>query len=93
MTSTPKKTPIKDEVIGSPGTPGSPTVMSSDPKNVEDLTVFVENLLGQMQDKFQLMSDNILTKMDEMGSRIDELESNITELMQQAGIEDAPPNN
>eukprot|EP00111_Clytia_hemisphaerica_P020579 TCONS_00060602-protein len=69
--------------------PLSPAV-STEPKNVQDLTVFVENLLSTMQDKFQAMSDQILTRMDDMGGRIDELEKNIGDLMQQAGIEDEP---
>merc|ERR1712121_134172 len=60
-----------------------------DTKSVQDLTVFVENLLGSMQEKFQTMSDQILSRMDEMGNRIDELEKNIDDLMQQAGIEES----
>ena len=57
---------------------------------MEDLTLFVEQLLGNMQDKFQTMSDNILSRMDDMGARIDELEKNIGDLMEQAGIEEPP---
>jgi heat shock factor-binding protein 1 len=47
----------------------------------EELTVFVQNLLQQMQARFQAMSDAIITKIDDMGGRIDELERNISELM------------
>jgi heat shock factor-binding protein 1 len=47
----------------------------------EELTVFVQNLLQQMQARFQAMSDAIITKIDEMGGRIDELERNIGELV------------
>ncbi|OCT82405.1 hypothetical protein XELAEV_18024934mg [Xenopus laevis] len=32
----------------------------TDPKTVQDLTVVVQNLLQQMQDKFQTMSDQII---------------------------------
>ncbi|XP_004206773.1 heat shock factor-binding protein 1 [Hydra vulgaris] len=68
----------------------APLSPSGETKNVQDLTIFVENLLGTLQEKFQTMSDGILSRMDEMGNRIDELEKNIGELMQQAGIEDNP---
>ncbi|PIO39733.1 hypothetical protein AB205_0019410 [Aquarana catesbeiana] len=33
---------------------------SADPKTVQDLTEVVQNLLQQMQDKFQTMSDQII---------------------------------
>jgi heat shock factor-binding protein 1 len=59
-----------------------------DPQNSQDLTVFVQTLLQQMQARFQTMSDNIISRIDEMGSRIDELEKSIAELMTQAGIEE-----
>ncbi|XP_077542434.1 uncharacterized protein LOC144155071 [Haemaphysalis longicornis] len=60
-----------------------------DPKNIQDLTQYVQALLQQMQDKFQVMSDQILTRIDDMGHRIDDLERNITDLMAQAGVEEA----
>ncbi|KAI8615027.1 heat shock factor binding protein 1-domain-containing protein [Chytriomyces sp. MP71] len=50
----------------------------------EELSVFVESLLAQMQHKFDVMSNQILEKMDEMGSRIETLESSIGELVAQA---------
>jgi heat shock factor-binding protein 1 len=59
-----------------------------DPQSSQDLTVFVQNLLQQMQTKFQTMSDAIITRIDEMGARIDDLEKSIAELMSQAGIEE-----
>ncbi|XP_025076000.1 heat shock factor-binding protein 1-like [Pomacea canaliculata] len=61
---------------------------SSDPKNIQDLTAFVQNLLQQMQDKFQTMSDQIIARIDDMGNRIDDLERNIADLMTQAGVDD-----
>lgn len=54
------------------------------PAEPEELTVFVQNLLQQMQIRFQAMSDAIIGKIDEMGGRIDDLERNISELMTQA---------
>ncbi|VVD00774.1 heat shock factor-binding protein 1 [Leptidea sinapis] len=60
---------------------------SNDPKNMQEVTQYVQSLLQNMQDKFQSMSDQIINRIDEMGSRVDELEKNITDLMTQAGVE------
>ncbi|XP_003492051.1 heat shock factor-binding protein 1 [Bombus impatiens] len=60
---------------------------STEPKNMQELTEYVQTLLQNMQGKFQTMSDQILGKIDEMGNRIDDLEKNITDLMTQAGVE------
>ena len=60
------------------------------PKSTEDLTIFVQNLLQQMQGRFNTMSDTIVGRIDEMGARIDELENSIGELMAQAGIDEEP---
>lgn len=49
----------------------------------EELTKFVQDLLGDMQTKFQQMSEQIIGRLDEMGRRVDVLEKNIGELMQQ----------
>jgi len=61
---------------------------STDPKNIQDLTVFVQTLLQQMQERFQGMSDQIIARIDDMGTRIDDLEKNISELMTQAGMDE-----
>ncbi|GAB1864420.1 hypothetical protein CAJAP_05499 [Camponotus japonicus] len=60
---------------------------SADPKNMQELTQYVQTLLQNMQDKFQTMSDQIIGRIDEMGNRIDDLEKNIADLMTQAGVE------
>ncbi|KAL9410325.1 hypothetical protein AB3S75_044149 [Citrus x aurantiifolia] len=61
---------------------------SEDPKqNTADMTAFVQNLLQQMQSRFQTMSESIIAKIDEMGSRIDELEQSINDLRSEMGIE------
>lgn len=60
---------------------------SNDPKNMQEVTQYVQSLLQNMQDKFQSMSDQIINRIDEMGSRVDELEKNVTDLMTQAGVE------
>ncbi|XP_011402683.1 PREDICTED: heat shock factor-binding protein 1-like [Amphimedon queenslandica] len=49
----------------------------------EELAKFVETLLGDMQNKFQQMSEQIIGRLDEMGKRVDDLEKNISDLMQQ----------
>ncbi|KAG0576577.1 hypothetical protein KC19_5G090800 [Ceratodon purpureus] len=56
-----------------------------------DLTAFVQNLLLQMQTRFQTMSESIITKIDEMGSRIDDLERSIADLVKETGHADAMP--
>lgn len=58
------------------------------PQGTQELTAFVQNLLQQMQTRFQEMSDAIITRIDEMGARIDDLEKSIADLMQQAGVEE-----
>ncbi|CAO1335460.1 unnamed protein product [Diamesa serratosioi] len=58
-----------------------------DPKNMAELTVYVQNLLQNVQDKFQCMSEQIISRIDDMGTRIDDLEKSIAELMVQAGVE------
>merc|ERR1711934_971049 len=61
---------------------------NQDPNNTADLTDFVQNLLQQMQTRFQQMSDSIIGRIDEMGTRIDDLEKSIGDLIQQAGLEE-----
>ncbi|XP_056124539.1 heat shock factor-binding protein 1a [Rhinichthys klamathensis goyatoka] len=59
-----------------------------DLKPSQDLTVVVQTLLQQMQDKFQTMSDQIIGRNIEMSTRIDDLEKNISDLMTQAGVDE-----
>merc|ERR1719197_2161502 len=56
------------------------------PQSSQDLTVFVQSLLQQMQSRFGQMSEAIIGRIDEMGNRIDDLEKSIGELMQQADV-------
>ena len=53
------------------------------PENAADLTIFVQNLLEQMQQRFNQMSSTIINRIDDMGSRIDDLEKSIADLMSQ----------
>ncbi|XP_074278973.1 heat shock factor-binding protein-like [Silene latifolia] len=59
-------------------------------QNSGDMTAFVQNLLQQMQSRFQAMSETIVTKIDEMGNRIDELEQSINELKSEMGADASP---
>ena len=52
--------------------------------NANELTQLVQQMLTQMQSRFQNMSDNIITRIDEMGSRIDDLEKSIADLVSEA---------
>mmetsp|Transcript_10488 Transcript_10488/g.19029 ORF Transcript_10488/g.19029 Transcript_10488/m.19029 type:complete len:107 (+) Transcript_10488:41-361(+) len=55
--------------------------------NQEEMTLFVQDLLDQMQSRFKHMGDSITHRMDEMGGRLDELEKSISSLMDQAGLQ------
>lgn len=59
-------------------------------QSTADMTAFVQNLLQQMQSRFQVMSESIITKIDEMGNRIDELEQSINDLRAEMGQEGSP---
>ncbi|XP_066371904.1 heat shock factor-binding protein-like [Miscanthus floridulus] len=60
-------------------------------QSTADMTAFVQNLLIQMQTRFQAMSENIISKIDEMGARIDELEQSINDLKAEMGSEGMSP--
>lgn len=60
-------------------------------QNTADMTQFVQNLLTQMQTRFQTMSDSIVSKIDEMGERISELEQSINDLRAEMGAEGTQP--
>ena len=70
-------------------TPTPASSSSSSPPPDQDLTIFVQQLLEQMQGRFSTMSDQIIGRIDEMGGRIDDLEKSIGDLMETAGV-DAP---
>ncbi|XP_031097422.1 heat shock factor-binding protein-like [Ipomoea triloba] len=62
----------------------------SSKQSTADMTIFVQNLLQQMQTRFQSMSESIISKIDEMGNRIDELEQSINDLRTEMGQEGSP---
>ena len=55
--------------------------------SANELTQLVQQMLTQMQSRFQTMSDNIIGRIDEMGERIDDLEKSIADLVQEAQSE------
>ncbi|XP_015612054.1 pentatricopeptide repeat-containing protein At1g52640, mitochondrial isoform X2 [Oryza sativa Japonica Group] len=65
------------------------TNMDSEPssQNPADMTAFVQNLLTQMQSRFESMSQNIVSKIDEMGTKIDELEQSVNDLKAEMGTD------
>lgn len=65
-----------------------PTTITVPDDQHQDLTLFVQNLLKEMQGRFQTMSDGIINRIDDMGHRIDELERSINTLMNEAGVDD-----
>ncbi|CAN8275021.1 unnamed protein product [Cochlearia groenlandica] len=67
-------------------------------QSTADMTVFVQNLLQQMQSRFQTMSDSIITKnilffyqSSLEHCRINELEQSINDLRAEMGVEGTPP--
>ena len=64
------------------------TVNCLESPNKFALSLQVQGVMQQMQDKFKTMSDQIVSRLDDMGNRIDDLERNIADLMTQAGVEE-----
>lgn len=62
----------------------SSSIISIGADNANELTQLVQNVLSQMQQRFQSMSDNIVGRIDEMGKRIDDLEASIADLVNEA---------
>ncbi|XP_006655995.1 heat shock factor-binding protein [Oryza brachyantha] len=81
--------------MAAPGSGGIPIKAEQDSdgsaQSTADMTAFVQNLLMQMQTRFQAMSENIISKIDEMGARIDELEQSINDLKVEMGTESITP--
>ncbi|XP_068253228.1 heat shock factor-binding protein 1-like protein 1 isoform X1 [Nyctibius grandis] len=62
---------------------------AADPPGAGDLSQLAENLLHQLQENFQALTEKITLGMEEMGERIDDLEKNVADLMTEAGIENS----
>ncbi|CAG7883635.1 unnamed protein product [Brassica rapa] len=63
-------------------------------QSTADMTAFVQNLLQQMQSRFQTMSDSIITKnilfLSFIYLIINELEQSINDLRAEMGVEGTP---
>ncbi|KAM9285793.1 heat shock factor-binding protein 1-like protein 1 [Cariama cristata] len=62
-------------------------MMAAADPSAEELSELAENLLCQLQENFQALTENITLRMEEMGERIDDLEKHVADLMTEAGIE------
>jgi len=61
----------------------------TDPKSVQDLSSYVQQVLDDMQGRFKTMSDGTVSRIEDMGSRIEDLEKSVAELLAQAGMDEA----
>ena len=61
--------------------------MSQENQTTVEMAETIENLLVQMQSKFEEMSNSILSRVDTMGDRIDDLEKNISKLLEDSNAE------
>ncbi|KAF7456472.1 heat shock factor-binding protein 1-like [Cryptosporidium felis] len=57
--------------------------------SIEDPTNSLKNVMQDVQEHFQMMSQTILNRIDDMGSRIDQLEFMVNDLL--AEIESSSP--
>ena len=60
----------------------------TDPKSVQDLSSYVQQVLDDMQGRFKSMSDGTVARIEEMGGRIEDLEKSVAELLAQAGMDE-----
>lgn len=62
---------------------------SQDPQQSSaEINAYVQNLMQQLQQRFQTMSDNIIARMDDMGSKLDDLEKSVAEILDRAAQQD-----
>jgi len=47
----------------------------------------MQDMLQQLQDKFQSTSGQIFSRIDETGRSLDELEKTVSDMMSEAGVE------
>ncbi|XP_048363380.1 heat shock factor-binding protein 1-like protein 1 [Sphaerodactylus townsendi] len=61
----------------------------NDPQSARELLEFAENLLQQVHENFQALTDKLTLRMEDMGEQIDDLEKHVNGLVAQAGVENA----
>jgi len=57
-------------------------VATNDPKNIHDMTAFIQQSLTDMQGKFTNMSDQMMGRIDSMSARLDELEKSMLAMLE-----------
>ncbi|EIM88336.1 uncharacterized protein STEHIDRAFT_95469 [Stereum hirsutum FP-91666 SS1] len=84
VTSTPSKPERTTTPAATASTVGKQTSGVSDPSDISsphELTAYVENLLEQLDAKFDDMSSQILDRMMQMSGRVDALEASIQDII------------
>ncbi|KAM6125882.1 heat shock factor-binding protein 1-like protein 1 [Pterocles gutturalis] len=59
----------------------------ADLRDAGEVSELAENLLHQLQESFQALTEKLNFLLEEMGERIDDLEKHVADLMTEAGIE------
>eukprot|EP00934_Nitzschia_sp_Nitz4_P008203 Nitzschia sp. Nitz4//scaffold158_size52425//17342//17786//NITZ4_006856-RA/size52425-snap-gene-0.1-mRNA-1//-1//CDS//3329537504//8193//frame0 len=59
-------------------------------KRTQDVTLFVRDMLNEMESEFTEAGASMLGRMDEVGKKLDDLERSISDLMTDAGLEKNP---
>ncbi|KAJ9301520.1 hypothetical protein DTO271G3_1655 [Paecilomyces variotii] len=68
---------VSTPVSKPPGSPVPPT-STTDASGSQELAAAVDDLLDQLQHKFDNVSSEIFGKLDDMARRLDELEASLT---------------
>ncbi|TCD64040.1 hypothetical protein EIP91_004589 [Steccherinum ochraceum] len=92
---TPSATPARpaasqQKVNGASSTPSGIPEAAADISSPHELTAFVEQLLEQLDTKFDDMSSQILDRMMQMSTRVDALEASIQDIIN-GDSANAPP--
>lgn len=56
------------------------------PTTARELTVFVQNVFQQLQDKMNKTEDSIVARFNDTGKKIDQIEKGLMALMDDAGV-------
>jgi heat shock factor-binding protein 1 len=55
--------------------------------NEQEIANFIQNLLRQMQDKFEDMTKNVGERVEKMSSKIDDIEKSINDLLKEVNTD------
>ncbi len=59
-------------------------INNADMESAQELTNFVKNVLGQMNERFTSMTENIVNRIDEMNDRLTDLEQTVSQLIDES---------